>query len=538
MKTLETLNLSKPVNNLMPSLDKCISIINAKAEYEATYNLPTAKEWQKKNFLKCPWGIAWKVSPARVKTADEALDILVIALVIGWKDLVDQLKRTLKNFGITPNEIDYLKNTVWIPKADEIAKLITDAYKATKPASINEDIVVHNELNPKLFNKDQQLKSEISERIYKLVDLFLEDLSEANIKINIKDIILVGSNVNYNYTKDSDLDIHIIADTKSLSCPDNLYPALYSAYRSLFNKKYNINFYGIPVELYVEEEDTPRVSNGIYSVVQNSWISKPTMPKIPEVNQVAFLEKFKELEAEYKELIKDENLEEEAVINFIEKLYDLRKQGLATEEGEFSIANLLFKEFRNKGYLDNLKELKNEIVSHKLSLESLNLTESQAQEISASYKALSKKYDVDLEELVYGKNGFMETKYPNGFPDFAGDIIYSEKYWNEFIKWANLQDKLAQNLFEDSEAINNLVNIKNKLQKLVGQQVIVNENGIFEIHLIKESDINNIVFRLDRSNLVNNIQVTAGRFDFSKPVLRNNLPSRYYTIIGELNLIN
>ena len=33
-------------------------------------------------------------------------------------------------------------------------------------------------------------------------------------------------------------------------------------------------------------------------------------------------------------------------------------------------------------------------------------------------------------------NEFMETKYPNGFPDFDGDVIYSRRYWDEFAKWA------------------------------------------------------------------------------------------------------
>lgn len=28
------------------------------------------------------------------------------------------------------------------------------------------------------------------------------------------------------------------------------------------------------------------------------------------------------------------------------------------------------------------------------------------------------------------------TKYPEGFPDFAGDVIYSEKYWEELVKFA------------------------------------------------------------------------------------------------------
>lgn len=77
------------------------------------------------------------------------------------------------------------------------------------------------------------------------------------------------------------------------------------------------------------------------------------------------------------------------------------------------------------------------------------LNESQSQEISNSYKSLSDKYGIDLEKLVYGPDGFMATKYPNDFPDFKGDVIYSEKYWNEFEQW--LKDEKGIELPHDDE---------------------------------------------------------------------------------------
>ena len=146
-----------------------------------------------------------------------------------------------------------------------------------------EDIEKHDELNPKLFDGDK-LKPEVVEKINEIVDTFLDSLAEDNIKIDVEDIILVGSNVSYNYTKDSDLDIHILANLDNLECPDNLYSLLYSAYKSLFNKKMDINFYGIPVEVYVETDDTPLRSNGIYSVKNNEWIKEPDPEAIPDID--------------------------------------------------------------------------------------------------------------------------------------------------------------------------------------------------------------------------------------------------------------
>lgn len=117
--------------------------------------------------------------------------------------------------------------------------------------SLEEDIEKHEDLNPLLFEGDD-LKPEIKEAVEKIVNQFVEDLKADGVKIEVKDVILVGSNVSYNYTKDSDLDIHIIVDKDKLDCDPQLYTLLYGAYRSLFNKNYDITIKGIPVEIYVE----------------------------------------------------------------------------------------------------------------------------------------------------------------------------------------------------------------------------------------------------------------------------------------------
>lgn len=62
------------------------------------------------------------------------------------------------------------------------------------------------------------------------------------------------------------------------------------------------------------------------------------------------------------------------------------------------------------------------------------LTESQSQEISKIYRDLSKYYDVDLDELVYGSDGFIKTVYPDGY-GINADIVYVEELWNEFEEW-------------------------------------------------------------------------------------------------------
>lgn len=76
-------------------------------------------------------------------------------------------------------------------------------------------------------------------------------------------------------------------------------------------------------------------------------------------------------ERRYKTLISGLDIKAETneakIDKFIDKLYELRHAGLA-EDGEYSIGNLVFKEMRNKGYLDNLKELRHKIIANRLSL--------------------------------------------------------------------------------------------------------------------------------------------------------------------------
>ena len=170
--------------------------------------------------------------------------------------------------------------------------------------NLDENIEKHNELNPKLWNEDNTFKTEVDEKINQIVDEFISDLHEDEINIKIDDIILVGSNCSYNYTESSDLDIHIIANAKESNYPPEYAEKLYSAYRTIFNKTLDIAFYDIPVEIYVETENSALVSNGVYSVMNRQWIKEPVAENIPEIDQEVFEKDFKVWEDRYNDLIK------------------------------------------------------------------------------------------------------------------------------------------------------------------------------------------------------------------------------------------
>ena len=60
-----------------------------------------------------------------------------------------------------------------------------------------------------------------------------------------------------------------------------------------------------------------------------------------------------------------------AIDTFIDDVYKLRQDSIA-KDGEFGLGNLIFKELRANGYLDNLRDIKKELSSRELSLECFN----------------------------------------------------------------------------------------------------------------------------------------------------------------------
>lgn len=230
--------------------------------------------------------------------------------------------------------------------------------------SIDEKIEVHKTLNPKIWDENNNLLEDVEYIIYDIVDEFKTQLEKDNIDLDIVDIYILGSNANYNYTDESDLDIHIIADD-SFDCESKHLQIIYNAYKSLFNSKYDITIKGIDVELYVENASKmTNVSTGIYSM-KKGWIKEPSQYTIPDIDEAKFEKAVAEWEKRYLQVMKDPTVEK--VDEYIDSIYDLRIASVK-KDGEFGFGNLVFKEIRRLKYLENLKKIKLELKSEELSL--------------------------------------------------------------------------------------------------------------------------------------------------------------------------
>lgn len=215
-------------------------------------------------------------------------------------------------------------------------------------SGLEEDIEKHDELNQKLFDGDE-LRQDVKDKVVEIANAFVDELKTDGITFNLKDIVLIGSNVNYNYTKDSDLDIHLIADSEGLECPDELYPLLYSAYRSIFNKNYGITIKGIPAEIYVEMDEPQGVSNGIYSI-ENGWVKKPVQTDIPDIDREKLDDELSKWEDKYFELrdkieyalaSTEHPLDESFKVRNLSEEYVDDDKEIFTTESPYEVANML-----------------------------------------------------------------------------------------------------------------------------------------------------------------------------------------------------
>lgn len=228
----------------------------------------------------------------------------------------------------------------------------------------------HNELNPKIW-KDKKLKPEVLNKLKNIANAFIEFLDIP--ASAIKDIVLTGSNVSYNYTPQSDLDVHLIVDFQKVhkNCP--IVGDFLLSKKSEFNSNHDIFIYGIPVEVYAEPTDAPSVYNGLFSIKHNKWIQEPKKLR-PLNNSAEIKAKYKEIKNTIEELtdeskfLKNEVANGELANKLMKKLKEMRKAGLH-KEGEFSVENQVFKKLRNEGYIGKIYNIIKKGTDMKLSLE-------------------------------------------------------------------------------------------------------------------------------------------------------------------------
>ena len=238
-----------------------------------------------------------------------------------------------------------------------------------------------SELNPKIWflpkekhmgdpdGQKYKMKPEVRDRLLEIAYQFLDYLG---VDLIVTDIVLTGSLANYNWSKYSDFDIHIIANFNQFSPSQlDLYKELFTLKKALFNKNHDIKLFGYETELYVEGEEDAHFSSGVYSLLFNEWQYEPKREKV-SIDKKTIERKAKQwmdIIDGVLDNIEDEDIEDakDLIEKYKEKLRKFRTCGLQ-KKGEYSSENLVFKILRRNGYLEKLRGASQKILEKGLSM--------------------------------------------------------------------------------------------------------------------------------------------------------------------------
>jgi hypothetical protein len=222
---------------------------------------------------------------------------------------------------------------------------------------ISTAVVFRDSLNPKLW-QDEVLIPEIRRGLLEIAKDFIDFIG---IQLPLVDITISGSNAAFSYTSYSDIDLHLIVKAPNR---EELVQ-LYDAKKNQYNAIHDIKVKGMEVEVYIQPDDQVHHSLGIYSVLNNKWISEPKKEKI-NIDSNDVKEKYLHYRDKIKVGLKSEEL---AVVGEIwNDIKRMRKAGL-DKNGEFSIENVTFKMLRNENWLGKIKDHMQDLEDKQLSIE-------------------------------------------------------------------------------------------------------------------------------------------------------------------------
>ena len=240
---------------------------------------------------------------------------------------------------------------------------------------------LQDELNPKIWyipnekymgdpeGQKEKLRSDIRERLLEISQYFIDSF---DIDVVIDDIIITGSLVNFNWSKFSDVDLHIVIDFSQF--PEKYkqtFKDFLNLKKMIFNLKHNIKVKDFDVELYAQDSDEAHFSMGTYSVLNDEWIKYPKKEEV-EIDTLSIKNKSKHwMDLIDSAIEESQELELEEGLELLKKIKDkiktFRTSGLE-KGGEYSVENLVFKVLRRNGYLEKLFDFQNGLMDKKLTL--------------------------------------------------------------------------------------------------------------------------------------------------------------------------
>lgn len=222
------------------------------------------------------------------------------------------------------------------------------------------------QLHPKVWINGQ-LNSKVRLRLLDIADDFIDTLEVDWVKP--KDIILTGSLANYNWSKFSDFDVHVVIDFEEVDDRVNFVKDYFDSKKKLWNEQHdNLKIYGFPVEMYVQDANEYHNASGVYSLEMGEWLRKPEKNGIQAIKlnkfyikekALKYIKKIEELYHAAETETDEYKLEQIALAanELFRKIKSMRREALKTG-GEMSSNNIVFKALRRTGHIGMLADVK------------------------------------------------------------------------------------------------------------------------------------------------------------------------------------
>ena len=196
------------------------------------------------------------------------------------------------------------------------------------------------EKKPNLNSKfwiDNQLCRKTARRLEKIANDFIEEL---DVSVPVEEVRFTGSLANYNWSKYSDIDLHIVVDFSKIDEDTELVKSFFGAARLRWNDLHDIKIHGYEVEIYVENLSDDHRSSGVYSITDRKWITEPN-PESVDIDYRLARRKSNDIETQIN-LIKHvlNKGKYKVALSSIDrvkrKIRNLRKAGLDNPQQEYS----------------------------------------------------------------------------------------------------------------------------------------------------------------------------------------------------------
>jgi len=244
--------------------------------------------------------------------------------------------------------------------------------------SMQEDVdtssfVMREELHQDFWNQpDDRLDPEVREKLLEIARNFMEKHEVSD--VDIKDITFTGSLANYNWSKFSDVDLHIIIDFADVDENFDLVKEYFNSRKSLWNLQHEIMIRDFEVEIYVQSDSEPHASTGVYSILNDNWVTRPAVSidaKDVDFDNVrkkaqSLMDQIDRALELYSKKRYQEALDRAEMLR--EKIRKFRQSGLESG-GEYSIENIAFKALRRNEYLLKLSELNRDAYDKLMSID-------------------------------------------------------------------------------------------------------------------------------------------------------------------------